>query len=124
MPYHQGRPAAPEALMRARYCAYALAKVDFIIRTTHPAGPHFREDRSAWKRELQEYCRTHDFVGLSVIREEHDASGGRAWVSFEAQLQDRERRVTLAERSLFERDGVRWKYVADDPATTSSTDRR
>ena len=114
MLYHQGRPAAPEALMRARYTAYALGKVDFIITTTHPRGPHFRHDRSAWKRELLAYCRAHAFVNLTVTQQELDEAEGCAWVTFEAAIERDGVRSRLAERSRFERDGQRWKYVSDD----------
>ena len=35
-PFHTGKKVAetPERLMRSRYCAYALAKVDYLIATT------------------------------------------------------------------------------------------
>jgi len=47
----------PEALMRARYSAYAKTEVDFIIATTHPdkreglltEGIRRWSERSTWK---------------------------------------------------------------------------
>jgi SEC-C motif-containing protein len=39
--YVAGRalPPTPEALLRSRYSAYALGKVDHLVATTHPANP-------------------------------------------------------------------------------------
>src|SRR5690606_2124565 len=64
--FHRGRPTTPQSLMRARYSAYALSRVDFIIDTTHPTSPHFRTDRGPWKADLLAYCRSHHFLGLMV----------------------------------------------------------
>ncbi len=112
--YHQGRPAAPEALVRARYCAYVLGRVRFIIDTTHPTAEHYQEDRRAWKSQLVDYCRSVRFEGLTLTGSEVDEAQGRAWVSFSVQMVQGGAPVVFTERSTFIRDGNRWRYAAGD----------
>ncbi len=108
--FHRGRPAPPHLLMRARYTAYATGNVDFLIRTTHPAGPQWREDTAAWKIELLEYCRATTFATLEVLGHELDEEAGRAHVTFRAELFEGTAPVGFTERSLFVREGGRWLY--------------
>ncbi|MCO4773120.1 MAG: zinc chelation protein SecC, partial [Deltaproteobacteria bacterium] len=62
---HEGAMApSPEALMRSRYAAYAVGAVDYVLATTHPAGPHWRADRAAWARDVRGFCEGTDFEGL------------------------------------------------------------
>lgn len=35
------KPSTAEALMRSRYSAYSLVKVDYILKTTHPSTRRF-----------------------------------------------------------------------------------
>lgn len=114
--FHKGRPALPHQLMPARYTAYAIGNVDFIIRTTHPDGPEWREDPVAWKAELVAYCRSVRFTGLTVLESEMDESHGRAHVTFRAALErldargDHGEHISFTERSLFLQHDGRWRY--------------
>lgn len=115
--FHGGRPAPPHLLMRARYTAYAIGNVGFLIRTTHPAGPQWQEDGPAWTSELKAYCASTNFVGLTVV--EHSIDPGddnRAHVTFRAELEQDGRPVGFTERSLFLRDGARWRYHSGEMA--------
>jgi SEC-C motif-containing protein len=110
--YHRGRPAPdPESLMRARYCAYARGDAAYIVATTHPDAPHFREDGSAWRAEIKAYCRQTEFVGLRVEAVDAPVGAETAHVTFTADLQQDGRAVQLHERSRFARHDGRWKYV-------------
>ncbi len=110
---HGGRPAPdPESLMRARYAAYAVADAKFLIASTHPDGPYFRSDAATWRRELKEYCRATEFVGLTVHAVEAPPNADVAYVTFTAALVVDGRATDLHERSSFRRDGGRWKYFA------------
>jgi len=108
--YHRGRPAPPEALMRSRYTAYAIGNVEYLIRTTHPEGPHWNADTAAWGAELAEYCKHTDFAGLTVLEHSVDEDAGRGHVTFRADLRQDGRAVGFTERSLFLRHGNRWLY--------------
>lgn len=112
--YHRGRPASPPALVRARYTAYVLGQVRFIIDTTHPTAPHYVEDRSAWRAQLAAYCQRVSFEGLRLHEHEIDQAQGRATVRFTVALRDEGRPAGFTERSLFLRDGNRWRYVSGE----------
>ncbi|MCH9687251.1 MAG: SEC-C domain-containing protein [Deltaproteobacteria bacterium] len=112
--YHRGRPAPPRALVRARYCAFVRGNARFILDTTHPTAPHHRDDRAAWKTEVQQYCRRVRFRSLTLHDGEVDETAGTAWVSFTVEMVDEGQPVTFFERSTFLRDGVRWRYVTGD----------
>ena len=108
--FHRGRPATPPQLMRARYTAYAIANVDFLIRTTHPDGPHARPDRVAWAAELAAYCKATTFAGLRVLEHDVDEEAGRAHVTFHADLHQEGTPVGFTERSLFLLEDGHWLY--------------
>jgi SEC-C motif domain protein len=122
--FHQGQatPTSPEALMRSRYAAYALAKVDYVIATTDPAGPQFRSDREVWAAEIREFCEATRFVGLRIrANETREADSGpeSGMVEFEAKLLRAGRDVSLIERSEFVHVDGRWLYhdgVVTQPA--------
>lgn len=106
-PYHAGTPApTPLALMRSRYSAYALGKTAYIILTTHPDSPHFRQDTAAWRTEIDAFTHATRFVGLTILAAEGST------VTFHARLLSGERDVSFTEHSQFARHDGRWKYVA------------
>ena len=105
--WHGGRPApTPTALMRSRFRAYALHRVDYILETTHPESPHRQavDQRAAVER----FCRATTFGGLEIFGA--SADGDRGEVSFHASLSQGERDASFGERSLFHRVGGRWLY--------------
>ncbi len=115
-PYHKGEavPAEPEALMRARFCAYALGLADYIMETTHPEGPHWEEDVKEWRTSIFSFSNATDFAGLTVVDAEVDEDEDLGWVTFEADLRQLGEFVPMQERSLFERVDGRWLYVQAD----------
>lgn len=110
-PLHAGAAARdPEALMRSRYCAYALGLVDYILDTTHPDNAEARPDRAAWAREVAAFAQATRFVGLEVRSSAVHEGWGE--VVFRARLLRDGEDVSFAERSRFERagDDSRWVY--------------
>lgn len=110
--------------MRSRYAAYALGEVDYILDTTHPAGPLFRSDREAWRRDVAEFCEHTCFAGLRVISAP-TVRGDVGWVTFTASLSQAGHDASLHERSRFERLAGRWLYhgpadLAEDPHQAAS----
>jgi len=109
-PYHKGTPApTPEKLMRARYSAYAAGDARFIIRTTHPDSPYYRDDQKVWHRELKDYIANTQFLALSVT--DRETKGSVGWVTFRATLMQNGRDASFTERSRFEQHDGRWHYV-------------
>ena len=119
-PLHLGRAASNAlALMRSRYSAYALGKVTYIIETTCKGQPAFEENISAWRAQIEAFCRSTKFVSLQV----HDFSEQQntAWVSFTAGLEQAGQPVSLAERSRFLRRKEKWYYASGAPLVSHGT---
>ena len=113
-PVHEGRPASPPDLVRARYTAYVLGKVRFLMDTTHPSSPYVRAERAAWRAELQDYCKRASFSGLEILAHEVDEARGEAFVTFTVALTLDGRDAGFRERSRFVREGGRWLYASGD----------
>lgn len=108
-PFHAGAaaPETAELLMRSRFSAYALGKVDYLI-ATRPEAKRPEENRE----ELVTYCKSVQCVGLKIVNRE---KGGKAddtgIVTFHASLQTNGRRSLHIETSTFARESGRWVYV-------------
>ncbi|MEO1272522.1 MAG: YchJ family metal-binding protein, partial [Myxococcota bacterium] len=97
----------------SRYSAYALGLVGYIVRTTDPHGPMFREDTGAWRRDLRRFCKTTQFQALEVVEAEHpEADVG--FVTFRATLLQDGSDASMTERSRFERRGGEWFYLSGE----------
>ncbi len=109
--------ASPEALMRSRYAAYALADGDHLYRSWHPRTRPTSVDPEPWVR----------WVGLEILdvvggaeADEHGVVEFRAhWVAGEGATRQR---GEVHERSAFERRAGRWLYVGaqEPPGVTGS----
>jgi SEC-C motif-containing protein len=101
--------------MRSRYCAYAIAEVDYLIATTHPEGPQFRADSREWADDIRRFCATTRFEGLEVRAS--GEQGDRGEVVFLARLREdrpQGRDLSFVERSVFVRENGRWLYYSGD----------
>jgi SEC-C motif-containing protein len=100
-------PETAEQLMRSRFSAYALGKVDYLI-ATRPEAKRAAENRE----ELAQYCKSVSCVGLKIVGKE---KGGKAddtgVVTFHASIQANGRRSLHIETSTFAREDGRWVYV-------------
>jgi SEC-C motif-containing protein len=108
-PFHAGTAAAEtaEQLMRSRFSAYALGKVDYLIGT-RPAAKRAEESRE----ELATYCKAVSCVGLKIIAKEKGGKDDETGVvTFHASLQTNGRRSLHIETSTFARENGRWVYV-------------
>lgn len=113
-PWHQGKPApTPLALMRSRYCAYALGEVDYLMATTAPESPHAVDDRQRWVSELSAFCLGTRFTSLKIVSHSEDGDAGH--VHFQAGLLQAGHAHTMEERSTFRKAHGRWLYVTAEP---------
>ncbi|MGE0432632.1 MAG: YchJ family protein [Planctomycetota bacterium] len=111
-PFHKGRAVQTHTqLMRARYAAYAMGNVDFILHTTHPDSPHQQADHVQWRAEVRDFCERTDFLGLEIL----DVS--ETHTSFRATLRQGIRDASFGETSLFRLHQDRWHYVSGEPIT-------
>lgn len=100
-------PATAVQLMRSRFTAYALGKVDYLIQTT-AAGKRGEIDRD----DLAAYCASISCVGLKIVATERGEAGDdEGIVKFHASLQNNGKRHLHVERSSFVREEGAWRYV-------------
>lgn len=92
-------------LMRARYAAYALGKVGYVIKTTHPNSPLYRTDTTAWRLDLKQFCDKTTFVSLDILETTETT------VLFHAGLLQSGIDASFSENSLFENVNGRWLYL-------------
>ena len=95
--------------MRSRYVAYAVGDVDYIVDTTTPGGPHWQEDRDAWRAQVRAFVGATRMQGLRIVAAP-EPTADEGFVTFEAQLQQGGRDVSFTERSRFVRHDGRWTY--------------
>jgi len=102
--------------MRSRYAAYAGGLADYIIATTHPAGPRWEADRATWLAEIARFTESATFTRLSV--RDSEERGDQATVTFEAHLRQGGQDGTMVEKSLFLRENGRWLYHSGERPRT------
>jgi SEC-C motif-containing protein len=107
-PYHSGQSApTPEALMRSRYSAYALANIDYIEKTMKgPALENFKvSDAKAWAQSVK-------WSSLKVIKtSKHESDPNIGYVNFCAKYKAQGRMHKLEEHSEFHREQGCWFYT-------------
>jgi SEC-C motif domain protein len=109
---HRGEPAkSAEALMRSRYCAYALGLVDYILKTTHPEHPDAKRPEEIRRKEIKEFCTTTAFKGLKIL----DVQGDQ--VKFTAFLHMDGKDFSFTEKSTFEKVDGNWLYLKGELST-------
>jgi SEC-C motif-containing protein len=96
----QAEAGSAEALMRARYSAFARRDVDFLLRSWAP------ETRPA----VLELSPLQEWTGLTVGKVEI-LGPDAARVRFAARYREAGRTGVLRETSRFRREGGRWFYV-------------
>ncbi|SFP14133.1 YchJ family protein [Pseudomonas borbori] len=116
--YHAGLPApSAETLMRSRYSAYALGRVDYLLATTLAA------QRSGLDRAAISAWSLHStWLGLEV--ESSEVLGGQpehAFVTFTARWHDDAGEHTHRERSAFVQHQGHWYFI--DPTVALQAGR-
>lgn len=104
--FHAGTPApTAELLMRSRYCAYALQKLDYLFATHHP------QKRPASPESLREWAEKAEFIGLEILQTSLGGPEDKIGkVEFRAHYQENGRRQMMQEVSRFRRYQGNWVY--------------
>jgi SEC-C motif-containing protein len=98
--------ATAEALMRSRYSAHVLVRVDYLV-ATHDAESRAGVDRAAVER----WARESKWLGLTIVaREAGGPFDDEGVVEFKARYRQRGAVVVHHERSRFRRRDGRWFY--------------
>ncbi|MEI6242335.1 MAG: YchJ family metal-binding protein [Chlamydiota bacterium] len=108
--FHEGKtPSTALELMRSRYAAYALGKVEYILETTHSNHVDSKKDITERKEEIKIFCQFTQFVGLEILSFEEGEYISS--VTFRASLLQKGKDVSFTEKSFFEKVQGRWLYV-------------
>ncbi|MCA1662788.1 MAG: YchJ family protein [Myxococcales bacterium] len=104
-------PPTAETLMRSRYTAHVLGRIDYILETRHPSK---RSD--AERAAVERWVRESTWLGLAIVARARGGAGDDdGIVEFEAAYRTRAgARIVHQERSLFRRLDGRWLYVDGD----------
>ena len=116
-PVHLGkvRPS-PTQLMRARYAAYALGNVRFILQTEGPNPPRTAKEQATHRHSLKEFSQKTQFLDLQIL-DEAMLDKEQATVTFRATLLQDGQDASFTERSLFALRNGRWLYISAMPET-------
>jgi SEC-C motif domain protein len=107
--YHLGKVAENALiLMRSRFSAYALGLSDYIIKTSHPKNPCFKQDLNSLRKEIINFCKTTSFENLEILKFEEKKD--HAFVTFIAYLKSLDKDLTFTEISHFEKVNGIWLY--------------
>lgn len=108
-PIHEGTTPAEtaEALMRSRYSAYVLKRVDYIKESLWPKyQPGFDVVGTT------DFAHSVLWTGLQILAKEHGtASDKQGTVTFEARYLRNGQPEMISEKSLFKKKAGRWYYV-------------
>ena len=98
------KPATPEQLMRSRYTAYALAKVEYIGSTMYGrASKDFdMEVARKWAKKIK-------WMKLEIINS--DTDGDKGHVEFIAHFNDNGKASAFHELSEFAKKDGEWFYI-------------
>ena len=108
-PLHRGTPPPDAlALMRSRYCAYALGNVDYIISSTHKDNALFRLPTALQKTQIKHFCDSTTFTSLEIL--EVVPGEPESTVTFRAGILQNGADCSFVEKSLFKKMAGFWKY--------------
>lgn len=109
-PFHLGKkfPDTAEKLMRSRYSAYVVGKIDYIHETNDPRSKDDfdREAADAWSKQSK-------WLGLEIVATSKGQPGDtEGEVEFKAKYSFKDEQTTHHEVSLFRFDAKdkRWFY--------------
>ncbi len=101
------KAATAEELMRARYTAFALGEIDFILASHHSRtrGELSREEVDGWSKGSK-------WLGLRVLeKKEGGANDSAGIVIFHAKYHAEGKDQDHLEHSQFEKEAGEWKFL-------------
>ncbi len=95
-------------LMRSRYTAFALADIDYLLRS-HAAKTRPVKDR----KSIERWAKSVMWMGLSILRTEAGQNTDETgYVEFKATFLENGQPGQIHEKSLFLRENGKWVYVS------------
>lgn len=113
-PLHEGarEPQQGEELVRSRYAAFALGRVDYLIKTLHEDHPDKRDRRDKLELALRTASSTFKYMGLVIIESQKPDQAGTERVLYLARLFRKGTDVSFFELADFAHDGNGLRYIA------------
>ncbi|MCA8969571.1 MAG: YchJ family protein [Planctomycetes bacterium] len=108
-PRHRGAAPAEtaEALMRARYCAFVMGEIDFLVDTLAPEA-HEDGERDA----IEAWSKGSEWHGLAIRKTDGGGPGDeRGTVEFVAHFSQGGEEQFHHELATFERRNGQWRFV-------------
>lgn len=107
-PYIEGKLEAPtaEALLRSRYSAYVLGKVQYILDTVHP------DEQPKYNiKGIEKWSKNSDWISLEVLSTQNGTeSDTEGTVEFIAEYKEELIQKRHHEKSLFKKSNGIWKF--------------
>jgi len=113
------RAPGPEALMRARYSAFAQVEMHYLLETLHPGqrGDYDEDGATKWAKES-------DWTGLEILRVTGDpATENNGTVEFKASYRRNNEKQEHHELAEFRKVNGTW-YFYDGKMVTAGQFRR
>lgn len=111
-PYITGKEPAPtaEALMRSRYSAFVVKKVDYLGDTLAPESKHDYDEA-----QVKNWAETSTWMGLTIVStSKGQPEDEKGEVEFIAKFRQQGAIHTHHEASVFEKREGKWLYVDGD----------
>lgn len=99
-----------EELVRSRYSAFALGKVDYLYDTLHEDHPDRRHPPDQIMTALRAACSSFKYMGLVIIESEPRDRDGYCRVLYLARLFRKGTDVSFVELAEFLHDGIGLRY--------------
>jgi SEC-C motif-containing protein len=124
LPKIQGKAkaATAEELLRARYTAFTLGEVEYIIKTHHS-----RTAKDLSREEVEQWSKNSEWLGLTIHnKDKGEATDDTGTIEFHVRYQARDKKKPTDhyERSVFEKEGGQWKFVDAEGAESGTPIRR
>jgi len=117
----QGKTQAKtaEQLMRARYTAFTLGEIDFIL-----ASHHSKTIAEVDRAGIEDWSKKSEWLGLKITETQAGNEGDeQGTVSFHVQYRMDGTVQDHREHSLFEKENGQWKFLDAQPAKTDTIRR-
>lgn len=97
-----------QELMRSRYVAFTQANVDYLMRSHSVKTRPVKERKS-----IENWAKSVSWIGLTILRTQAgEANDGQGQVEFKAHYLENGKPRQIHERSLFQRENMKWVYVS------------
>lgn len=102
------KPQTAEELMRSRYSAYAVAAVEYLLRSTHPSVRKFYQ-----AEEIENWAKTSRWQRLEIVsKTAGEAKDKLGTVEFKAYYTDKHGQPQIHhEHSNFRKELGKWFFV-------------